>query len=83
MVTMQLSKIVTNSTFCISGFCVNPRRTNSVTLFLFSMCYPEGDHQVSEAANKIVDNEFEKIERLCQKGDALLNNVCSTVHHTE
>ena len=67
MVTMQLSKIVTNSTFCISGFCVNPRRTNSVTLFLFSMCYPEGDHQVSEAANKSVNNEFEKLAKFVSK----------------
>ena len=50
-----------NRTFWISVYCVSPRRTNSFTLFLFSMCSYEAVDQVSEAANQGVSNEFEKI----------------------
>ena len=84
IVTVYMSKNRINRTFCISGFCVSPRRTNSVTLFPFSMCSSEAVDQVSEAANEGVSNEFEKITCFvqnmgCLTWECLLNRISQRV----
>ena len=72
-----------NRTFWISVYCVSPRRTNSFTLFLFSMCSYEAVDQVSEAANQGVSNEFEKITCFVKNMGCLTQSVCSIGSHTE
>ena len=79
IVTMQMSKNGTIRTFCISEFSVSPRRTNSVTLSLFSMC-SEAVDQVSETENQWPVKNL-KSQALCQICDALLNSFIHNMSH--